>query len=405
VRIGVNGRFLAAVQTGVQRFALEITRRLLPHADVVLLTPRGARVPEALAGAAEVASGRLRGHAWEQIELPELARRAGADVCLGLANALPASGGPHAVVLHDATVFEHPEWFTARYALWHRRVLLPAARRAAVVGTLSRSAAASLAPVLGRPAEDIAVVPQGAAPLDAPASPSDVADARHRFGLGGAYLLATGAGDPRKNVSFLEEVLAEWRRRREAPPPALVVVGSAETRVFGSSAVAGGGPDARRSAAPAKAPGAPSGGPHTLRTGRVDDRTLRALYTGASVFCFPSLAEGFGRPPLEALACGTPAVVAPYGPAREVLGDAAEIVPLRPAAWLDALERLVASGPPAVFAERARAAVARHRWEDGVDATLALCARAAESGAAAHAAISTTSARARAPLPTPRGPR
>ena len=130
MRIALNGRFLAAVPTGVQRFALEITRRVLPEADFVILTPLGVSVPAELTTRAETVEGRLKGHAWEQVELPEMVKRAGADVCLSLANAVPAAGGPHAVVLHDSIVFDHPEWFGARYGLWHRKVLLPAARRA-----------------------------------------------------------------------------------------------------------------------------------------------------------------------------------------------------------------------------------------------------------------------------------
>jgi glycosyltransferase involved in cell wall biosynthesis len=373
VRIGVNGRFLAAVPTGVQRFALEITRRLLPRIDGVLLLPRGVTAPPELAARAEVRQGRLAGHLWEQLELPEMARRAGADVTLHLANALPTSGGPHAVVLHDAIVFDHPEWYGARYGFWHRRVLLPAARRAAAVGTLSADAARALARVLGRSADDIVVIPQGASPLDEAASGSAVRAVRRQFGLARPYLLAVGAGDPRKNVDFLAAVMDAWASREGTSPPTLVIVGGGAERVFASAAASAEG-------APVEA-GAlqESAGPPTLRLGHVDDETLRALYTGAAAFCFPSLAEGFGRPPLEALACGTPVVAAPYGPAREVLRDAAEILPLDVGRWLAALERLTREGPPRGFSERAEAVVRAHRWEDGAGAALAMCARAASA--------------------------
>jgi glycosyltransferase involved in cell wall biosynthesis len=385
MKIAVNGRFLAAVQTGVQRFALEITRRVLPRADAALLIPRGAEVPDELSRHAEVVEGRLRGHAWEQMELPELARRVGADVCLGLANAVPASGGPHAVVLHDAIVFEHPEWFGARYGVWHRRVLLPAARRAAAVGSLSGDAAAALSRVLGRPASEIPVIGQGAAPIDAPADPAAVSGVRRRLGLDGPFLLALGGSDPRKNVPFLEKVMLEWRTGGGSPPT-LVVAGGGPSGVFAPVRGPEGrrglpAPEERAGKRPPHAPGEGAGdrgrGFRVVHLGRVDDDTLRALYTGAAAFCFPSLAEGFGRPPLEALACGTPAVVAPYGPAREVLGDAAEILPLDVRLWVAALERLVTDGPPAGFGPRTRALLGRHRWEDGADAVIALCARAA----------------------------
>ena len=362
MKIAVNGRFLAAVQTGVQRFALEITRRVLPEADVVLLLPREVQVPAELAAAAEVVDGRLKGHAWEQVELPDMVGRVGADVCLNLANAVPASGGPHAVVLHDSIVFDHPEWFGARYGVWHRRVLLPAARKAGAVGSLSRDAADRVARVLGRPANEVVVIPQGAAPFDRPSSDGAVAQVRRRLRIEGPYLLTLGAGDPRKNVGFLEGVMARWPMEEGAAQPTLVIVGDASARVFAASV-------------PHK-----GSHPRVIRAGRVDDETLRALYTGAAAFCFASLAEGFGRPPLEALACGAPVVAAPYGPAREVLRYAAEIVPLEPDAWLGALRRLVQEGPPTGFAEKARAVVDAHRWEDGVQATLELCARAVGAG-------------------------
>jgi glycosyltransferase involved in cell wall biosynthesis len=169
-----------------------------------------------------------------------------------------------------------------------------------------------------------------------------------------------------------------WASRDGASPPALVIVGGGAEHVFATAAASAEG-------APAEA-GAlqESAGPPTLRLGHVDDETLRALYTGAAAFCFPSLAEGFGRPPLEALACGTPVVAAPYGPAREVLRDAAEILPLDVGLWLAALERLTRAGPPRGFSERAGVVVRAHRWEDGAEAALAMCARAASAERRGH---------------------
>jgi glycosyltransferase involved in cell wall biosynthesis len=121
--------------------------------------------------------------------------------------------------------------------------------------------------------------------------------------------------------------------------------------------------------------------------GRVNDRDLHALYTDARVFCFPSIAEGFGRPPLEALACGTPAVVAPYGPAREVLGNAARIVALDPNAWVDALVRIIDDD-----AEHARCSAegmrqaARFGWDAAAAEVFAVCTAAAEPRATHRAA-------------------
>jgi glycosyltransferase involved in cell wall biosynthesis len=108
--------------------------------------------------------------------------------------------------------------------------------------------------------------------------------------------------------------------------------------------------------------------------GHVDDDELHALYTAASVLCFPSRAEGFGRPPLEALACGTPAVVADYPAAEEVMGDVARIVPLNADAWVDALS--------SILREERRpdlrgSLTARHRWDVAAEMVAATCEDAA----------------------------
>jgi glycosyltransferase involved in cell wall biosynthesis len=133
-----------------------------------------------------------------------------------------------------------------------------------------------------------------------------------------------------------------------------------------------GGGDRRIFAAGADATSPSSPG---LRLGRVDDETLRALYTGAVALAFPSLGEGFGRPPLEAMACGTAAVVAPYLAAAEVLGDAADIVPLDVDRWVAALARLVLEGEDA-RRRRLEAGIqqaARHSWDAGAETVLRSC--------------------------------
>jgi glycosyltransferase involved in cell wall biosynthesis len=79
-----------------------------------------------------------------------------------------------------------------------------------------------------------------------------------------------------------------------------------------------------------------------LLTGFVDDEDLPALYSGASVFAFPSLYEGFGLPPLEAMACGTPVVTSNRSSLPEVVGDAGLLVnPLDIEALASAIDRLL----------------------------------------------------------------
>jgi glycosyltransferase involved in cell wall biosynthesis len=361
MRLGVNGRFLAARRTGVQRFGLEVLRRMIAREPLTLFLPAGAELPAGFPAPARIERGRLAGPLFEQGELPALARRASVDVVLHPANAAPVVGGPHVLVLHDVIPLTRPGDFRPAYRAWVRIAHLRAARRAAAVATVSEWSAAELVAHAGVPRERITVVPQGAAPLDAPAAPDAVRAARARHGLGERYLVAVTGGDVRKGTSFLEEVWEGWGA---GGAPELVLVGERHRRVH-----AGGG-------------AGPSGHACIHVFGHVPDEELRSLLTGAVGLLHPSAAEGFGRPPLEALACGTRVLAAPYGPAREVLGDAADLLPLDPRAWREAIHGLLDEGPDAralrIDAGRARAA--RFRWDDTVGALLDLCRAHARAG-------------------------
>ena len=362
---------MGAHATGVQRFAFEIARRLwIPVEDRVLFLPRGVAPPADIPEGVAVLGGLMTGHAWERFELTRLGRRAGCDVFLHLANTLPGGGGPHVVVVHDVEPLVRPDAFAASFVAWYRWAVAPAVRRAARVVTVSRASARMIVEVVGVDPDRIRVADQGAAPLDVPADVAAVAAVQRRFALGGPYLLAVGGSDPRKNVAFLRVVIARWRVRRGrgeglGAAPALVVVNGGDARIF-----PGHGPEPLEVC---------SG---ELRLGRMDDASLRALYTGAAALAFPSLSEGFGRPPLEAMACGTPVVAARYPAAPEVLGDAAELLPLEPDVWVDVLDGILREDPAAAASrrERGRARAAAHSWDAGVEVVLAACREAAGEG-------------------------
>lgn len=348
MRLGVNGRFYAARVTGVQRFAREVAGRLLD--DATLFLPAGAPEPGDLPGSTRVVRGRLSGHAWEQVELPAQVRRAGCDAVLHMAGTAPLASAGDVLVIHDVLPLTDPLWFSRGFRSWRRAVLHRAAPRAARVVTVSEWSRGEISRTLRVAPGRIVVAPQGIEPFERPAPPEEVARVRAERGLAGPFLLTVGAGDPRKNLPFLGRVLRRWRERGEEPPP-LVVVGEPAPHLF---TPAGGWPE----------------DVDVRVLGRVDDAELHALYTAASVLCFPSRAEGFGRPPLEALACGTPAVVADYGAAAEVLGDTARIVPLDPDAWVDALGDVLGAGRRA---EEGGALTARYRWDAAADAIREAC--------------------------------
>jgi glycosyltransferase involved in cell wall biosynthesis len=353
MRLGINGRFLAADATGVQRFAFEVTRRLASRPGVTVFLPRRVSWPSDVPPPERISRGAGSGPLWEQLELPRRARAEHMSVVLHPASSAPLVGGPHVVVLHDVIPLARPADFTLGYRMWTSVAHVRAARRAAAVVTVSDWSAEEIARRCGIPRGKVAVVQQAPGPLDAPATASQVQEVRRRLHLGDRYLLAVVGRDPRKGASFLEQL---WARRPAGDArPELVLVGRDAGRVH--------------RAAPHR------GTDGIRRVSDVTDADLRALYTGAVGLLHPSAAEGFGRPPLEALACGTRVIAAPYGPARAVLGAAAELVELDSARWRAAIDDLLAE-PSAIRANRiarGRAWAARFDWDQTADRIWAVC--------------------------------
>lgn len=268
----VNGRFLAGTPTGLHRAA----RSLL---DAVVARGLDAEVRRPPAGA-----GFARGHLWEQVELP---LAAGGQPVLSLANTAPVAARHGAVMVYDLAPLVGPHWFRPSLRLY-TRASLAAARRAEFVGTDSSQVATELADRGVRP-ERITVIRPALDDGFGPAPPAAVAAlGRHR-----PYLLMVGWADPRKDARTAALAHLAATRHRDHD---LVLVGLAH-----------------RNFAPVSLPGAAT----IERAGYVDDDRLRALLTGAAALVYPSRYEGFGLPPLEAWACGTPAIVGDTPALRE----------------------------------------------------------------------------------------
>jgi glycosyltransferase involved in cell wall biosynthesis len=260
---------------------------------------------------------------------------------------------PFVLTVHDLSFEERPGDFTAYERLWHR-VARPRrlAERAAWLIVDANATRGKLAACWGVDADRVAVVPPGVSQPSAPITPAAVEAARARHRLPPRYLLAVGALEPRK----APELLVRAHRRARA-------AGLDAGLVF-----AGGGRLADR----LRAPGV------TL-AGHVPVAELDALYAGATALVMPSWLEGYGLPPLEAIARGTPAVVADLPVYRETLGEGALRFPpgdetmlaqalLRIADDEQLRERLVASG---------RESIARLTWERAASTARGVFAEAA----------------------------
>jgi glycosyltransferase involved in cell wall biosynthesis len=360
--VGIDGRSLAGAQAGrgVAHYTASLAGalaagfpddawRLLvlgaaPDASVADVETVVRRLPRRVAFGAAALTGR-----------PRLDRLLGGGLDVAW---LPAPAPvavsrdvPLVVTLHDLSFAERPADYTAYERAWHRLGRLASlARRADRVMAVSQATRDAALARWGLDPERVAIVTSG---VTRPAGPPDPDEARRRLGLPERYLLFVGALEPRKAPDLLARAYA--RARRQGLDAGLAVVGS------GRLAGALDGP-----------------GVHRLGSrGRAD---LDALYAGALALVMPSLAEGYGFPPLEAAACGTPSVVSDLPAFGETLGEdaALRVPPGDEAALAEALVRVASDQAlRARLADAAAAAIEGRTWEASARAAHAVLVEAA----------------------------
>lgn len=299
--IFINGRFLTQKTTGVQRFARELVTALngdlakggADPLDVTLLAPAGTAKPVGLPHIGFQAVGARQGHAWEQWDLFRAAR---GGFLVNLANSGPVLHRRQITVIHDAAVYRAPSNYSLAYRTFHRTLGHLLARRSAF-GTVSAFSRDELVDVLGVQADDILVIPNGfdhVLSAEADHRIMDRLQLRHR-----PYFLFVGSLTPAKNLARAIEAF----RQLGAGVATFVIVGSIDRAVFQGAAT--------------------KTSPDVILAGRLNDQEMVALYRNALALVFPSLYEGFGLPPLEAMALGCPVIASRIPPVQEVCGDAA----------------------------------------------------------------------------------
>ena len=286
MNIYVNGRFHAHRVTGVQRVAHEITRRLSGNVEI-------CQPNRKLTG--------WQGHLWEQTALPRQCRD---GVLWSPCASGPITNARHVVTFHDLFAVDSPEWYTAAYAAWYGYTLRKLASTAQHIIAVSEYTKRRLVARFAVDPAKITVIHNG---VDAAwfSTPPDAARAAratlrlppHR------YLLSVGSLEPRKNLKTL---LTAWKSVVHELPADLwlVISGTRDENVY-------------RNAGLCELPA------RVFLTGYVPEECLPGLYSGGAGFVYPSLAEGFGLPPLEAMACGLPVLTSNTTALPEVCSTAA----------------------------------------------------------------------------------
>jgi glycosyltransferase involved in cell wall biosynthesis len=319
VRIGLVLYGLDRPLTGISRYSFELVLaldRLERRPDVVLLTA-GELGP--LAGQVRFRQKPLTGCrllpalvTLGSLSIPHRASRLGLDLVHDLTGVTPfglgVGGGRMVTTLHDVFAWSFPGTSTLADTLIYRYWLPRVVSQLDALITDSQVSRSDIANYLAVGRDKISTIPLGVNPAYRTLPHEQTVSVLRRHGLSAGYILFVGSVEERKNLARLLRAYAHLLERGENRP--LVVVGASRWRLADTSGL-------RKVLAK-----------HELErkvtfAGYVPEADLPALYNAADLFVFPSLYEGFGLPPLEAMACGTPVVTSNTSSLPEVVGDAA----------------------------------------------------------------------------------
>lgn len=323
MQIGID--FTPAVEegAGIGRFTRELIAALLADHDeehYVLIVPKGAEPPEWVSAAPHVRwsplpfSARFTSIFWHRLHVPAPVEWFVGDLDVFHATNYMLPPLKHArsvVTVHDLSFLRHPEMADPRLVRYLTSSVPETTRKSDVLTADSAFTKEEMVDLLGVPPEKIMVVYGGVSARFQPVVDADaLAEVRARYGLPERFLLCVTRIEARKNIPRLLEAYRILVDRTKIDVPLFLAGG----RGWGYDEAM-----LRREAL---------GLTNTVHLmGHVPDDDLPALISAATVFVYPSLYEGFGLPPLEAMACGTPVVASSAPCLTEILGDAALLAP------------------------------------------------------------------------------
>jgi glycosyltransferase involved in cell wall biosynthesis len=353
LRVGFDVTPSESQSAGISRYTRDLSAALgrTPGVHVERLTDHDARTSR-MERVTRRAGRRL---AYYPAMLDRTATRRDVDVLHCPGPMIPVHTAlPLVVTVHDVLAWRSPELFSRAGAAQQRMLVSRAAKRADRIVVASEFTKAELVHLVGIAPDRITAVPLG---VDRRFQhiESEPMQLAHRFGIPPVpFVLWVGTPEPRKNLGTLLRAFGLVRRR--APECVLVVVGmdrvadpelDAEIERLGSS---------------------------VIRPGFVTDDDLVALYSSTACLVFPSLNEGFGLPPVEAMACGAPVVASNRSSIPEVVGDAGILVDATdPDDIADGIERVLLSpGTAADLRARGRSRARQFTWDRCAELTVAV---------------------------------
>lgn len=363
MRVGIDARLLTGAYTGDRTYwrGLLTALRQIMNADehrLVLFSTRPipeGTLPESPLYEPVVAPARSE-RLWSLLTLPKMAKKHRCDLVHTQYTVSPYFTVPTVTTVHDISFLIEPRWFPLKDRILLRWIVPASCRRAQRVLTVSETSREDMIAHLGLPPEKVIATPNG---LPEGFHPVPKAEAqvwvREKYALNPPYALAVGVLQPRKNWQLAIEAVHLARTRQELPLK-LVLTGKAGW--------------ARRALDRAKQIWASDDG-WLIETGYVPDEHLVWLYNAAAVFLYPSFYEGFGLPPLEAMACGTPVIVSNGGALPEVVGSGGTVLPPNEAGlWANAIHTVLTHDSyRSALTQRALEQAKRFSWRTTAERT------------------------------------
>lgn len=296
-----NGRFLSQSTTGVQRYAFELIKKIdelignkwNDKIDFVILAPKDIKHEPKLKHIKLKKVGRTTGHIWEQIELPFYSK---GSLLVNLCNTSPVIKKRQTVTIHDAAVFATNQ-YTRLFTSWYRFLYKSVSIKKNQVITVSNFSKQELMNYCKIKEDKIQVIYEGMEHILEMDADDSIID-KHKLKKT-EYVLAVSSMSPNKNFATIVKAIEQLG---EIDYP-IVVCGGANPQIFSTSDI--------------------QSNSKIKYLGYVNDAELKALYRNAGCFVYPSFYEGFGLPPLEAIACGCPVLVSNTASLPEIFSDAA----------------------------------------------------------------------------------
>ena len=335
MHIVIDALPLTSSRSGVGHYTFELARALAeftPDDDVELVAPlpilttnaEGSRWPANLRISQPRAG--IFGRRWFLLGLPRYLGKHHADVFHGTNYEVPIRKNcPTVLTIHDLSLMLHPETHLPQAVRRWRRRQRFMVRAATLIVTPTEAVRREVCEHLDVPGTDVVAVPEAAREVFRLIPYQETAPTRALLGIAGDFLLYVGTIEPRKNLPTLIHAYRQARAEIEGRLD-LVVAGPKGWLVDEVFDQASDSSEEGR----------------IIFTGYLGDEELRDLYSSCVAFIYPSLYEGFGLPPLEAMACGAPVVASRIPSITEVVGDAAMLFePTDAAALLRCIRELI----------------------------------------------------------------